>query len=276
MVNFGGGAATILGIFIAVAGAALYFMRSVRPELSRDQDIFFAAIGLLCGAILLFQGWRLDPILLFGQFLLAGSAMFFAFETLRLRGTATEQAKRRAGPIVDEERRVSKVYRYEQEAELDELEPAEERYVDRRRLRGTEEPRSSARERYEGEGRRPRSRGDSERLASGERPRKSRSRPSSRASEPPVDAWEADMDRSWEEKPSRSSRSRPTSSESRDSDVVSSKPRRRRPPQDGGSSRSSRGRDRDVEARPSDSEYVDYQPIDYPEEERDSSGGYDY
>ena len=76
MVNFGLNSASILGIFLAVAGAGLYFLRSVRPELSRDHDIFFAAIGLLCGFILLFQGWRLDPILQFGQLLLSGSAIF--------------------------------------------------------------------------------------------------------------------------------------------------------------------------------------------------------
>ena len=72
MVNFGLNSASILGLFLAVAGAGLYFMRTVRPELSRDHDIFFAAVGLLCGLILMFQGWRLDPILQFSQFLLMG------------------------------------------------------------------------------------------------------------------------------------------------------------------------------------------------------------
>jgi hypothetical protein len=43
---------------------------------------------------LFFQGWRLDPILQFGQFLLAGSAVFFAYESVRLRGVTTEQARR--------------------------------------------------------------------------------------------------------------------------------------------------------------------------------------
>jgi hypothetical protein len=76
MVNFGLNSASILGIFLAVAGAGLYFLRSVRPEVSRDYDIFFSAVGLLCGLILLFQGWRLDPILQFGQLLLTGSTIF--------------------------------------------------------------------------------------------------------------------------------------------------------------------------------------------------------
>jgi hypothetical protein len=145
MVNFGLNSASILGIFLAVAGASLYFLRSVRPEVSRDHDIFFAAVGLLCGFILLFQGWRLDPILQFGQFLLSGSAIFFAVESIRLRGVATEQARRNS-KIVDDDRPVSstRVYR----AELDQLEPydykREEEY-DNPRLRGYQEPRSNRR-----------------------------------------------------------------------------------------------------------------------------------
>jgi hypothetical protein len=55
MVNFGFNSASLLGIFLAVAGAGLYFMRTLRPELSRDHDIFFAAVGLLSGFILIFQ-----------------------------------------------------------------------------------------------------------------------------------------------------------------------------------------------------------------------------
>ncbi len=69
-------------------------MRSFKPALARDYDVFFAAIGLLCGGILFFQGWRLDPILQFGQFLLAGTTVFFAYESVRLRGIATDQARR--------------------------------------------------------------------------------------------------------------------------------------------------------------------------------------
>jgi hypothetical protein len=272
MVNFGLNSASILGIFLAVAGAALYFLRSIRPELSRDQDIFFAAVGLLCGFILLFQGWRLDPILQFGQFLLTGTTIFFAYEAIRLRGVATEQAKRNT-PIVDDERPVSRTYAYQQEAELyDQLEPEEERYTSRR-LRGTEDARSSTRERYEGESRRPRSRGSSERLGSGERPSKRRPRSTSRPPERSVDTWEANLDTGWEEKPSRSSRPRPTNRpESSDSEIPT-KPRKRRPPQD----RQSSVPTREVETASAD--YVDYQPIDSPEDDRDSdnsSGRFDY
>jgi hypothetical protein len=86
--------ASIVGIVLAVGGALLYFMRSFKPALARDYDVFFAAVGLLCGGILFFQGWRLDPILQFGQFLLAGTTVFFAYESVRLRGVTTEQARR--------------------------------------------------------------------------------------------------------------------------------------------------------------------------------------
>jgi len=86
--------ASIVGIVLAVGGALLYFMRSFKPALARDYDVFFAAVGLLCGGILFFQGWRLDPILQFGQFLLAGTTVFFAYESVRLRAVTTEQARR--------------------------------------------------------------------------------------------------------------------------------------------------------------------------------------
>ena len=94
MVNASLNWASIVGIVLAVGGALLYFMRSFKPALARDYDVFFAAVGLLCGGILFFQGWRLDPILQFGQFLLAGTTVFFAYESVRLRGITTEQARR--------------------------------------------------------------------------------------------------------------------------------------------------------------------------------------
>jgi len=86
--------ASIVGIVLAVCGGGLYFLRSFKPELARDYDVFFSAIGLLCGGIFFFQGWRLDPIQQVGIFLLTGSTVFFAYESVRLRGVATDQARR--------------------------------------------------------------------------------------------------------------------------------------------------------------------------------------
>jgi hypothetical protein len=192
MVNFGLNSASILGIFLAVAGASLYFLRSVRPEVSRDHDIFFAAVGLLCGFILLFQGWRLDPILQFGQFLLTGSTIFFAVESIRLRQVATEQARRNT-PTVDRDRPVSstRVYREEEyDSDRDRINPdaynvydgATPNY-DSPRLRGYEDPQPRpSRNRNlrdeEPRTRNPRSREDRYNDVDSPRPRNSRNTPS--------------------------------------------------------------------------------------------------
>ena len=270
MVNFGLNSASILGLVLAAAGASLYFLRSVRPELSRDHDIFFAAVGLLCGFILLFQGWRLDPILQFGQFLLSGSAVFFAIESIRLRGLATEQARRNT-PIVDDDRPVSRVYR----AELDQLEPyqTEERYE--RRLRGYEEPRPNRSRGYEEEAPKPRrssSRnrppadyGDRPNRSSNRRPNRSPNRRPSRGddygydnsgyqqSDTVTDVWSEDA---WGEG------DRPTESR---------RPRRPRPDSESRRPRRPRPERYDSSAN-DDVATVDYQPIngvDFSEEDQD-------
>lgn len=255
MVNFGLNSASILGICLAVAGAGLYFLRSVRPEVSRDYDIFFSAVGLLCGLILLFQGWRLDPILQFGQLLLAGSTVFFAVETIRLRGITTEQA-RRSTPYADD-RRVSKTRVYT-EAELDQLEPYEENegYNNNRRLRGYSEARPSRGGIYANtdETRPPRSRRPSNPPTAPERPVSRR--PSSRRPAPPpterYDSWDENADM-WDEQPParRPRRPRP------DSDLANAAANRPRRPRPEAPSRPSSTYDDEPPAA-----YVDYQPLD--------------
>lgn len=293
MVNFGFGTASILGIFLAVAGAALYFLRSVRPELARDHDIFFAAVGLLCGFILLFQGWRLDPILQFGQLLLTGSVIFFAVESIRLRSVATEQAKR-STRIVDEDRPVSRAYQYE--AELDDYEPLEEeRPIPRPQIRGTRDTRSTRTDDYEDEAprryrrdeddeypRRSSRSSSAERLGQGDRPRKRRPRPENRSSQrAEVDEWGYSPQQTsddWETGKRVSKSPRSTSNGSSRADrsdrsenpnpEVSSRPRKRRPPQD-----SAYRQDPNMSATSSD--YVDYKPIDQPNDEQDNSANFD-
>lgn len=289
MVNFGLNSASILGIFLAVAGASLYFMRSVRPELARDHDIFFAAVGLLCGFILLFQGWRLDPILQFGQFLLTGSAIFFAVESIRLRAVATEQARRNT-PIVDRDRPVSRTRVYT-EAELDKIDPYDNYEgtpnYDSPRLRGYEDtqPRPSRRP---SERRRnapptsdmrdsPRSnRSRSERSDYDNKPRPSRRRSSPTRSNGYDDWREQDE---WNDAPTSPSRPRRSSQEERYPETSSRPVSKRRPnrPADLGRSydadenySSSLGQDYDVDLGRSydddddviTTDYVDYQPLD--------------
>lgn len=296
MVNFGLNSASILGIFLAVGGAGLYFLRSFRPELSRDHDIFFAAIGLLCGFILIFQGWRLDPILQFGQFLLAASVVFFAVETVRLRGATTEQAKRaspRGSNDDDDYRPVTNAYTYT--AELDELEAVDD-YPDSRRLRGT----TRRGDDYDPEP--PRRRAVSPRSTA--TPPESRSRrPSSAKSSRPSrsdDDWDAPPPRpatEWSDEPNRSSSSRPSDNPSRSSKRSSSRgsspnpsssrrprpessddyststwqeetprPRRSRPqpPEDFDAPQDQPPRTRASRDVPPPEDYVDFQPIDAP------------
>ncbi|MBD2578860.1 Ycf66 family protein [Oscillatoria sp. FACHB-1406] len=248
MVNFGVGPAFVLGVFLAVAGAGLYFLRSVRPELSRDHDIFFAAVGLVCGLILMFYGWRLEPALQFGQFLLAGTTIFFAYEAIKLRGIATEQA-RRTTPIVDEDRPVSRVY--QKEAKLDDYDPYEGR-----RLEGARDRRPD----YEAEERRPQrnSRGTRPRTEESQRTRRSRPAPDRRTapSGPLRDRYEDwNETESYEETDYAASRSR----RSRPETVEDEPPGRQK-------TRRSRPGDTDFDATP-----VDYQPI---ESEEEASNGY--
>ena len=289
-VNFGANSASILGIFLAVAGAALYFLRTVRPELSRDQDIFFAAVGLLCGFILVFQGWRLDPILQFGQLLLVGTTVFFAVESIRLRSIATQQAKRNT-PIVDDEREVSgnysmnrnrKRYGAEMEADLDPLpyEDEEERPV-RARIRGSRDEISTRDDYYEEQPPRRterRNSSSSERQAPSDRTRRRTSgRPVNRPSESSEDENWGSSSRQvddWESsggevrKPSRRSNNGSGRPESREDDV-SSRPRRRRPPTD---STPRRPREYD-DAIPTD--YVPYSPMEKPNEGLDNLTDFD-
>ncbi|MBM0743248.1 Ycf66 family protein [Phormidium sp. CLA17] len=252
MVNVGLNWSSVLGVTLAASGLALYFLRSMRPKLARDHDIFFAAVALLCGGILFFQGWRQDPILQFGQFLLTGSAVFFAVESVRLRGLATEQARRTA-PIVDEDRPVSRMYR----AELDDLETLDDRATTRR-IRGTRDSRPNRDEYEEDVRRRPSSRSSSEERSSAGNSDRPRRRPSRPISEP-VDAPESFYDD--ETMPDSRRRTR-NNGAPRPSNPPSEavRPRRSRPT-DQESPR--RPRNEEPVAPPSEySEYVDYRPVE--------------
>lgn len=270
MVNLGLNWSSLLGIILAVAGAGLYFLRSWRPKLARDHDIFFAAVGLLCGGILLFQGWRLDPILAFGQFLLSGTAIFFATESIKLRGATTAQAKSRA-QYVDEERPVSNAYAYDgYDSEMEQLEP-EEDYPQRPRIRGSQDNRSS-RESYDDEPRRrPSNRNGSVNNSKPESIDRSTSRKRPvRPEGPPAqgsDNW--DVSDNPEDRSTRSRSSRPpASSENRSSDAPPRTKKTR--PTEGSRSRPS---SRDAETPPSD--YVEYRPVEYPEDQPDNSPTFD-
>ena len=86
MINIGFGPNILLGLILGFGVILLYFLRVVKPEVARDEDIFFATIGLLYSCILMVHGWRLDPILLFSQVLIISSTLVAGWENIRLRG----------------------------------------------------------------------------------------------------------------------------------------------------------------------------------------------
>jgi len=287
-VNIGTNPASILGIFLAIAGAGLYFLRTVRPELSRDQDIFFAAVGLLCGFIFIFQGWRLDPILQFGQLLLVGTTVYFAYESIRLRGIATQQAKR-STPIVDRDRDVSERYDYDDRgrygAEVEDFDrdplPYDPYYEEERpprpQIRGSRDSRSSRNEYYDDQAPRrlerrndlERNEEDSSTRRRSSSSRRTTSRSSSRLEE---NDWGTSSRRvnDWDNSPSEERRtSRPSStrtSRSRSEEDIQPRTSRKRRPRRDSESRPERGFD---DVIPTD--YEDYNPLVRLEDEKDDS-----
>lgn len=86
MINIVFSANIFLGIYCSIFGIIVYCIRYVKPELSRDEDIIFSTICLFYSSILIFHGWRLDPILLFSQVLIIIIMTGAKWENIRLRG----------------------------------------------------------------------------------------------------------------------------------------------------------------------------------------------
>ena len=93
MLNFVFSPNVLLGFILGSSVIILYFLRLVKPEVARDEDIFFATINLLYSCILIVHGWRLDPILLFSQVLIITSLIVAGWENIRLRGLLSNIAK---------------------------------------------------------------------------------------------------------------------------------------------------------------------------------------
>ncbi|BAY12358.1 Ycf66 family protein [Calothrix sp. NIES-2098] len=89
-VNFGLNTASLLGILYIIFGILymifmvfLLFRRASRLNsiafvIYLFQALLIPSIMLLCGFIFVFQGWRLDPILQFAQFLLTILIIYFS------------------------------------------------------------------------------------------------------------------------------------------------------------------------------------------------------
>lgn len=95
MINFNFGPNIFLGLIVSFGVLILYFLRNVKPEIARDEDIFFTTIGLVYSCILIVHGWRLDPILLFSQVLIIVTVLLTGWENIRLRGLLASISKLR-------------------------------------------------------------------------------------------------------------------------------------------------------------------------------------
>ena len=99
MINISFSPNIFLGIIVSIGVLVLYFLRNVKPEIARDEDIFFATIGFLYSCILMVHGWRLDPILLFSQVLIILIALVAGWENIRLRGLIANITKDKKKPL---------------------------------------------------------------------------------------------------------------------------------------------------------------------------------
>ena len=86
MINFVFSLNIFLAIALIIGVLLLYFLRNIKPELARDEDIFFTTLGFLYSCILIIHGLRLDPILLFSQVLIVTIVLASGWENIRLRG----------------------------------------------------------------------------------------------------------------------------------------------------------------------------------------------
>jgi hypothetical protein len=93
MINIGFTPTILLGIFIIFGVSILFFLRTIKYDLSRDIDLFFSTLGLIYSFILILHGWRLDPILFFGQILLVIILFGIGWENIRLRGILLNERK---------------------------------------------------------------------------------------------------------------------------------------------------------------------------------------
>jgi hypothetical protein len=86
MINISYNPNFLLSLILIVSLLLFYSLRIIRPEVSKEEDIFFTSLGLLYSCIILVHGWRLDPILFFSQVLLVGIVLGIGWENIRLRG----------------------------------------------------------------------------------------------------------------------------------------------------------------------------------------------
>jgi hypothetical protein len=89
MVNYSFNLASLIGILLLILGASIVplglLIRKPFRVANLVQNVVLAPVYLFCGLILFLQGWRLDPILLFGEFLLILSSFYWVIKDIFFR-----------------------------------------------------------------------------------------------------------------------------------------------------------------------------------------------
>jgi Ycf66 protein N-terminus len=74
-----------LGIAVAMSGLILYTLKLQNARGTKDLDIVTASLLVVSGVIVTVQGWRLDPILMLSEGLLASVGVYYIAQTVELR-----------------------------------------------------------------------------------------------------------------------------------------------------------------------------------------------
>jgi formate-dependent nitrite reductase membrane component NrfD len=74
-----------LGVLVATSGLVLYSYKMSDARGTKDVETVTASLLVLAGGILAVQGWRLDPILMLSEGVLASVGIFYIIQTVELR-----------------------------------------------------------------------------------------------------------------------------------------------------------------------------------------------
>lgn len=74
-----------LGVAVAMSGLVLYSFKMQNARGTQELDIVTASLLVLVGGILTLQGWRLDPILMLSEAVLACVGVYYIVQTVELR-----------------------------------------------------------------------------------------------------------------------------------------------------------------------------------------------
>jgi len=94
MINISYSPSFLLSVLVIIGLLLFYSLKIIRPEVSKEEDIFLTSLGLLYSCILIIHGWRLDPILFFSQVLLVVFVLAVGWENIRLRGLLVKRLSR--------------------------------------------------------------------------------------------------------------------------------------------------------------------------------------